>query len=472
MQFHCIPSALAALFRTFRACFTEPGFRHFVPLMAGWLLVRGPHTISRVLQVARRLGGRAHHASAYRFLSHGRWSLDAVGRAVVGLFRPWLPQRVLVVVDDTLCAKSGRQLFGVGIHHDATLSTYLRDGRRIDVCRPGHCWVVLAVHVPCPWGHGRGWAIPVLFRLYRPPRRCPKASYRKRSELAAELIALLASWLEDRRLDVTGDGAYCCKTVLRALPAHARFVGPLPLNAALYETGSRLSCRRGRPRRKGYRVASPQARLAQRAGWEEMEIVLYGRPVRVRLFTCVCVWYPSAGASPVRVVITRGRKGALDGRAYVSTDPDLSAKDVLATYARRWLLEVSFRDIKQQLGFEDPRNGWWRRPPGQHDNRWRRPLRRPGSTKGKTAVEHTAPLAAVAYALAVRWYLGSGHPSLDVARARRRAPWYRHKRSVSFEDMLAALRSDVLRHQFRRMRPDTRIRRISQKLAQIAGIAA
>ncbi|MFI5008401.1 MAG: transposase [Solirubrobacterales bacterium] len=471
MQSYCIPSALAALFRTFDACFTVPGFRHFVPLMTGWLLVRGPHTISRVLQVARRLGRSAHHASAYRFLSHGRWSLDAVGRVALELFRPWLPQRVLVIVDDTLCAKSGRQLFGVGIHHDATLSTYLRDGRRIDVCRPGHCWVVLAVHVPCPWDSGRGWAIPMLFRLYRPPARCPAASYRKRSELAVELIALLGSWLQDRRMDVTGDGAYCCKTVLRALPEQARFVGPLPLSAALYET-VRPASRPGRPRRKGYRVASPRTRLAQRRGWETMELVMYGRPVCVQLFTCVCVWYPSAGTSPVRVVITRGRRGALDGRAYVSTDPDLSAKDVLATYARRWLLEVSFRDIKQELGFADPRNGWWRRPPGQRDDTCRRPLRRLGDTRGKKAVEHTAPLAAVAYALALRWYLESGRPALDVARARRRAPWYRHKRSVSFPDMLAALRTEILRDQFRRMRPGTRIRRISQKLCEMAGIAA
>ena len=88
------------------------------------------------------------------------------------------------------------------------------------------------------------------------------------------------------------------------------------------------------------------------------------------------------------------------------------------------------------------------------------------------AVEHTAPLAAVAYALAVRWYLEMGRPALDVAMARRRAPWYLHKRSVSFADMLAALRIDILRHQFRRMRPAARIRRISEKLSGLAGIAA
>jgi DDE superfamily endonuclease len=472
VQSHCIPSALSALFRTFEVCFTAPGCRHFVSLMTGWMLVRGAHTISRILQVWRGSGPSAHHASAYRFLSHGRWSLDAVGRVAFDLFGPWLPQRVLAIVDDTLCPKCGRQIFGVGIHHDTTLSTYHRDGRRIDTCRPGHSWVVLAIHVPCPWASERGWAIPLLFRLYRTPGRCPAASYRKRSELAVELSALLGSWLgPDRGLDVTGDGAYCCKTVLRRIPRQVRFVGPLPLGAALYDTVDRPSLR-GRPRRKGYRVASPRTRLAQQRGWEEAEVLMYGRPVRVQIFTCVCIWYPSAGTSPVRIVITRGRKGPLDGRAYVSTDPGFSAQEILATYARRWLLEVSFRDIKQELGFEDPRNGWWRRPHGRRDDTCRPPARDLTSRKGKNAVERTAPLAGLVYALALRWYLGNGRPALDVARARRLAPWYRHKHSVSFTDMLAALRRDIWRQQLRRMRLGTRIRRITRNLCEMAGLAA
>lgn len=466
---HYCPSALRPLLRRFRPCFTAPGFRHFTGLVLGWALLRGLHTISRVLQVMRRLGLQRHHGSVYRFLAEGRWSLDALGHVVLDLLRPWLSDPVLAIVDDTLCAKSGRQIFGTGVHLDSTRSVYSRQGRRVDAFCFGHQWVVLAVRVPCPWNPDRGWAVPVLFRLYRSPGRCPVHLYRTRSELARRLIAQLATWLGPApRLYVTGDGAYCCKTVLRGLPRHAHFVGPLQLNAALYDTVARLSGR-GRPRRKGYRIANPRTRLAQRRDWKEVEIAMYGRTVRVQLWSRVCIWYPSAGTTPVRVVITRDPKQRGDGRAYVSTDPDLEPEEVLATYARRWQLEICFRDLKQELGFEDPRNGWWRRPAGRRDDPCRPAQRR---RRGKRAVERTAPLAGLVYALTLRWYLENGRRQTDIARARSQAPWYRHKDDVSFADMLTALRRATWLAHFRRRRSSPRIRRISEELWILAGNAA
>ena len=188
-------SVVLEILHSFRGSFTAPGHQHFVRLMVGWVLLEGRHTISRVLLVTRQLGSTVHHASVYRFFSQGRWSADSLGRTVVGMLGPWLSDRVVTIVDDTLCEKSGRQLFGVAIHFDSARSSYDRQGRRIDVCTPGHNWVVLAVHVRCPWNLDRGWAIPVLWRLYRAPRRCPPSEYRKRNELAVEMIAILAGWL-------------------------------------------------------------------------------------------------------------------------------------------------------------------------------------------------------------------------------------------------------------------------------------
>jgi hypothetical protein len=433
-------------------------------------MVRGVHTISRVLPLMARLGWHRHHSAVYRFLAQGRWSLDSLGRVTFQLLRPWLPDTILAIVDDTLCAKSGRQVFGTGIHHDSARSVYGGNGRRLEVLTHGHLWVVLAVWVPCPWQRQKGWAIPLLFRLYRSPQRCPKRCYRRRSQLAAELIARLADWRQpDQRLRVAGDGAYCCQTVLRRLPDRTAFVGPLQLNAALYTPAVRPSGR-GRPRRKGYRMASPKTRLQSKGrGWERIEIELYGRTVTVRLVSFVCVWYHAAGTHPVRVVVTRDPKRRDQGRAYVSTDPDLTPEEVLTTYARRWQLEVTFRDLKQELGFEDPRNGWWRRPAGRRDNPCRPPRHH---NRGRHAVERTAPLAAVAYALIIRWYLAHGARHLDVQRVRRETPWYRHKHDVSFADMLAAVRRASWADLFRRKRFPKRFRRIFQDLWILAGNAA
>lgn len=466
---HYCPSALQTILASFRPGFTGPGFRHFQTLLVAWIVVRGRHTISSMIRVMRQKEDRRHPASIYRFLTLGRWSIDSVGWTLFRLFRGWLSDEIHAIVDDTLCAKSGRQIFGTGVHHDGARSSY-RGGRRLDVLTFGHSWVVLAIVVRCPWNEAKTWAIPILFRLYRAKRTCPDSRYKKRSELALSLIRRLASWLgPEESLRVTGDGAYCCKTVLQGLPARTHFVGPLPLKAALYDLSKRPA-HRGRPRKKGYRIANPKTRLAQRGGtWKEAHVLLYGRSVRVTFSSLVCIWYPSAGTHPVCVVMTRDPRKKSSGRAYVCTDPSLSPEEILAAYAERWQLEVTFRDLKQELGFEDPQNGWWRRRAGKRDDPCRKAVQRP---RGKKAVERTAPLAGIVYGLTLLWYFSHGRRRADLARARRAAPWYRHKTDVSYADMLSALRRRIWMAAFRRTRLSGRLRRISQELWLLAGNAA
>ena len=168
-------------------------------LTLGWIVARGPHTVSRAIMAARIFGWarRRHHATLYRFLSRARWQVDDLGGVVFRLLFPFLPDRIEVVLDDTLCHRSGPQLFGGGMHHDGSRSTYGGGRGRRPVLSFGHNWVVLSIWIPYPWNRERGVAVPLLFRLYRSPKRCPRAEYRKRSELARELLGALASWLPE-----------------------------------------------------------------------------------------------------------------------------------------------------------------------------------------------------------------------------------------------------------------------------------
>jgi hypothetical protein len=56
---------------------------------------------------------------------------------------------------------------------------------------------------------------------------------------------------------------------------------------------------------------------------------------------------------------------------------------------------------------------------------------------------HTVPLAFMAYAVVVLWYLREGAAKRDVKRAMQRAPWYRQKSTPAFGDMLVALRREA-----------------------------
>jgi hypothetical protein len=142
------------------------------------------------------------------------------------------------------------------------------------------------------------------------------------------------------------------------------------------------------------------------------------------------------------VVLTRDPKGRLQGRAYFSTDTERSAEDILRVFSFRWEIEVAFRNTKQTLGLQDAQNGWWRRRAHAPKPR-QRAGPNPKGQCGMNAISHTLPIGFLAYALVLLWYFQSGNSALDVARARREAPWYTQKTEPSFADMLVAIRRQI-----------------------------
>jgi hypothetical protein len=433
------------MFLTAAPVFTSPSHQNFLVILSGWICCSGRHTVTRVIQAAGARARRKHFSVYYRFLSRAQWCLDELGRVLFGLILPWVPgERILVIVDDTLCKKSGPHIFGAGMHHDASRSTYGRgSGRRVSF-RFGHRFVVLSIWVPRPWNPEAGFALPVLFRLYRPKKRTPESQYAKATELARELVEVFTAWVpEDRKLTVTADCEYACRTLVRALPQGVEFAGPVLSQAALYEPPqARRRGTYGRPRKRGRRLPSIES-WAERAGerWKHTELSIYGKPVRVQIKARVCLWYRVAYTRPVQVVLVRDPRGRLRDQAYFSTDLSLTAEEIPVLFSRRWSLEVTFRDAKQHLGLEDAQNGWWRRSKRER-RRKKKAGPQPHARRGARAAWRTGPIALASYTFVCLWYFEHGKVSQDVRRARQAAPWYRHKRWPSFEDMLGAARRE------------------------------
>jgi hypothetical protein len=385
-------------------------------------------------------------------LSRAAWCVDELGRRITNILLPLIPGKTVhVIVDDTLCRKSGPHLWGAAMHHDPLTSTYGRGtsaGRKVFFAF-GHNWVILSVWVPMPWNPRRGLAVPVLFRLYRSKKRCPQEDYHKRTQLAADMVRMLATWMpSSRRLTVVGDQEYACKTLLQSLPEGVDFVGPMPMDAALFAKPTRRTGM-GRPRLKGERLPTPgQWAQSPSVRWKRRTLPIYGRGVEALTKTYAGLWYRTAGTRVVRVVVTRDPKGRIRDRAYFSTDPKSTIEDITQTFSRRWAQEVMHRDVKQHLGAQDPQNGWWRRPHGcRAAAKVAGP--QPHPRRGERAVRRTAPLAFITYALVVIWYLthgshrrGSCSARQAVRRVQRTAPWYRHKCEPCFADMLAAARRE------------------------------
>ena len=436
-----LPSTFVGLLVAFEPCFSAPSYRTFGLLVAGWIHCLGRRTITATAVAS---GGveRCHISVFHRFFSRAQWSLDAVGQVVFGLALAWLPadQPLFVLIDDTLARKTGKGISLATMHHDPLLST-----ARKPFCSFGHVWVVLALWVPLPMGGTRGFALPLLFRLYvgakrggtkdapGRPRRGTRQQVAEKAHaahprptklaLARELLALIASWADGRTVYAVVDSAYAARPLLEGRPTNVEVLSRLRPDAALWaRPGRRRPGQRGRPRKRGHRLPTPKAMAAVRRRWDPLPLTLYGRSVTPLVFGCTALWYGALRDQPVRIVVVRDPSGRRRDEAFFCTDLTVDPVFILAGYARRWTIEVAFHDQKQFLGFEDPQN------------------------QSATAVARTAPLAGIVYDLVLLWSAArvqQGHTADWLIR-----PWYRSKSTPSFLDMLSAVRQESWRLHF------------------------
>ena len=394
----------------FRVGLTRPGFCNAFVVLVGWVLTRGQHAVTEAL-VVTDVARRRHWEAFHRFFSRGSWSPDVLGRAVFERLERHIGDGpVRVVLDDTVAPKKGAHVFGIGSHVDAVRSTR---AHRAFVF--GHCWVVLAVLVRVPFS-SRAWALPVLFRLYRNLKECTKrrAVYKKKTELAREMIDELVTWVGGRRIELAADSAYCNDTVCRGLADNVVLFGAMRPDAVLTEAPkARDKAANGRPRVRGKLLRKPE-KLArdERTPWRTVKARLYGRTTKVRYKSVDAQWYRATGTRLLRIVIVKCTTGRLPLRVFFSTDATLDVATILETYAGRWGIEVFFRDAKQLLGFAD------------------------SQARKETAVRRVAPMVGLLYTTLVLWFAEGAHATAIAAPPVR--PWYPHKRGLAFADVLRA----------------------------------
>ena len=201
-------------------------------------------------------------------------------------------------------------------------------------------------------------------------------------ELALDMVTTIAGRVAARRIHVVADAAYHGRG-LRDLPTQVTWTTRLPRNAVLYHRAPPATGRRGRPRLKGDRIGTP-VQAAADAVWHVVTVARYGRVDTVRVAVFDCLWYGVFGAEPVRMVLVREREtGPM--LALVTTDLSATPADLVARYAARWAIEVTFFDTRQSFGVGQARN------------------------RTEQAVARTWAFGMYIYTLVVLWYAGYGH---------------------------------------------------------------
>jgi DDE superfamily endonuclease len=317
------------------------------PLLHGALFAKGRRTVTRWLQAA---GIGAGFAAYYYFLAAlGRHADLLAGlllqRAVLRL-APDGP--LLFAVDDSPTPRYGPHVQGAGVHHHPTPGP--TDQRFLY----GHVWVTLAwiVHHPC-WG---ALGLPLRALLYVRAKDVPRVparqrwAFRTKLELAAELVTWAARLVRfaGRSVRVVADGFYAKRPFLKAASAAGvAVISRLRKDAGLYTIPAppRGGRRRGRPRVYGSGRISLAKRAGQKRGWQGVRACQYGETREKRIKTFEATWRPAGGR--LRVVLVQEAHGWL---ALFSTDPALTAAEILAAAADRFSIEQDFHDLKEVEG--------------------------------------------------------------------------------------------------------------------------
>jgi hypothetical protein len=426
-----IPETFGVVLAAFSGCFRARSYQTFQWLVVGWVQCLGRRTITAVALASGAVGER-HISVFHRFFTRAEWSLDAVGKVVFEQALRWIAadQPLYLLGDDSLARKSGKCVSLASMHHDPLLSS-----ARKPFFSFGHVWVVLALWVALPMG--RGFALPILVRLYTGEKRGGRADApsrqttgkrrqvaeaahverdrRTKLDLLREMVGIVATWAADRRLYLEVDSAYAGRTLLENRPHNVEVVSRLRLDAALWAPApKRRPGRKGRPRRRGARLPNPQQLAARCRRWQTVSVTIYGRTVTTQVLTLRALWYAALRDQPVRIVLVRDPSGKRRDEAFFCTDLSRDAVFILEAYARRWSLEVTFHDTKQFLGLADPQ------------------------CQAPRAVRRTGPFAFLVYDLVVLWFAEHVHSTAAPVWPVR--PWYRHKTAPSFLDMLRVLR--------------------------------
>lgn len=329
-------------------------------LLLGMLFAGGRRTVTTWLRAA---GVGDDFQGYYYFLAAVGRKSGVIATQLAGLLLRTLPlpQRLLLVIDDSPTKRYGPQVEGADVHHNPT------PGPADQPFLYGHVWVTISLAVRHPqWGP---LALPLQALLYvrrQTLATIPRARHWGRFATKLQLAARLVEWIAPivqaagKTVWVVVDGGYTKRPFLRrALKCSVTVVGRLRKDAALRDLppkrkpGQRR--RRGRPRKYGRNKISLAKRAGQKRGWQSIVCQVYGKTVAKTYKTFLATYAPMGGV--IRVVIVKEDRGWL---AFFCTDPEAGVVEILEAFADRATIEQDFHDVKEVWGAgqQQVRNIW------------------------------------------------------------------------------------------------------------------
>jgi len=383
-------------------------------ILAAMLFAKGRKTITSWLRAA---GIKRCYKAYYYFIGSLAQKTENIA---IELFEIMIRKiyrntnTVLAAIDDSPTSRYGPKVQGAGIHRNPTSTP---DGSKFIY---GHVWVTLSA-IARHKNFGT-IGLPLLARMYVKARdvKAIGLSFKTKTEQAVEL----AKWAYNcckilgKQLWIVTDGGFTRASFLKpVIKMGVVVITRLRKDAVLYaELKQPKKRKRGRPRKYGKRIKL-QNIVNNQDGWFKVQAFLYGKEEikEVKVFKAL---YKPTGCL-VQVLVVRESKDCF--RAFMCTDLNASAVEILEAVADRYAIEQNFSDIKEIEGA------------GQQQ------VRTIGSNIG------AFHLNLWLHSLVELW---AWDKSVKVLCDRRDSPWDDVYRRPSHADKCSALRREVLMQTF------------------------
>lgn len=284
----------------------KPQRKYFLVYLVGliWLV-----KFRSIREIAREFGG-GNTDGLHHFLKNAPGVLSRLWDELRVFCRTILEgaQNAILILDDTVAPREGKQIEGIGIHHSAKGLV------------KGLCAVTAIV---------KAGAQSFVFALsgYRPRKVCPPGTFKSKVELALEILREVFL-LFPRGLTVVMDTWYACAPILNPIQeAGWTFLAALKQNRYVYLGTLKLTVHLLAKRRMSYK----RVRVSKKKRF---------------WITSQIVWLPQVGR--VRLFITRLGN---EHRFFVTNQLDMTESEMAKIYSQRFAIEVFHKDIKQHLGF-------------------------------------------------------------------------------------------------------------------------
>jgi hypothetical protein len=357
----------------------------------------------------------------HHLLNRVEWSSLLAGKILFFLLLPLVQTGcpIVLFIDETLERRRGAKIKAKGYYRDA-----VRSSKSQVVKASGLKWLTMALSIRLPF-MARALALPFLTVLEYSKKYDEQKKRRHKTTLhwAGQMVRQLRRWLgKIRQMILVGDGGFATgQLALDCIRYGVVLVSRLKMNARLFDFPlEREPNKRGRIPSKGSRLINFKQMLSlKNLPWKEAEIVGYsGIKRRVAFVSDTCMWGADGSTPiPIRWVLVVDPTGKMDPMPLMSTDPLLTAEQMIELYVDRWSLEVTFEETREHLGVETQRQ-------------W-----------SDKAIARSTPILMGLYSLVCLMANRLGQE--EVLKVEETA-WY-HKEHATFSDMLRAVRLTIWR---------------------------